>query len=461
MNTIIGELGKSPKFVSLVKNIENTKSPIEISGLTDVAETSIISGINEFTKRPILIITYNEIQAKKLAENIKYFTDKVYVFPKKEILTYDYVAESKDLPYERIDVLNKIYDNKNVIIVTTIEAIQQKILAKDKLYKNILNFEIGKRCNIDEIKQKLIDLGYVRYELIDARGEFSIRGGIIDVSVSDTTGVRIELWGDEVDSIRCFNIVSQRSTSQIDKIEIYPAHEYILENSLEEVCNNIQSNVYEENKQQIVEKDIEEIKNGNYLSKVDRYFNSFYSKQETLLDYLDDRYVVFVDEQNKIEARSLNIKEDTERLVKALIEKEKKVPESLLNTASLEDTKISLETKKVIYVEKLNTTTKSNIEKINLKYRQLNYYKSWIDLFINDIKNFQKDNKKIYVVVDMKEKANKIEKLLNENDILANDAEGIINYSLNRKLRSKMLLYATNILLFLLIIIIVIYKIYK
>ena len=164
MNTIIGELGKSPKFVSLVKNIENTKSPIEISGLTDVAETSIVAGINEFTKRPVLLVTYNEVQARKLAENIKYFTDKVYVFPKKEILTYDYVAESKDLPYERIDVLNKIYDNKNIIVVTTIEAIEQKILSKAELYKNTLNFEIGKRCNIDEIKQKLVDLGYVRYE---------------------------------------------------------------------------------------------------------------------------------------------------------------------------------------------------------------------------------------------------------------------------------------------------------
>ena len=425
MNTIIGELGKSPKFVSLVKNIENTKSPIEISGLTDVAETSIVAGINEFTKRPVLLVTYNEVQARKLAENIKYFTDKVHVFPKKEILTYDYVAESKDLPYERIDVLNKIYDNKNIIVVTTIEAIEQKILSKAELYKNTLNFEIGKRCNIDEIKQKLVDLGYIRYELIDARGEFSIRGGIIDISISDTTGVRIELWGDEVDSIRYFNIVSQRSTSQIDKIEIYPAHEFILEKPLEDVCNNIQSNVYEANKQQIVEKDIEEIKNGNYLSKVDRYFNSFYSDQETLLDYLDERYIVFVDEQNKIEVRSLNIKEDTERLVKALIEKEKIVPESLLNTATLEDTKVALDSKKVLYVEKLNTTTKSNIEKFNLRYRQLNYYKSGIDLFINDIKNFQKDKKKIYVVVDMKEKASKIEKLLNENKILARIEENL------------------------------------
>ena len=425
MNTIIGELGKSPKFVGLVKNIEDTKSPIEISGLTDVAETSVVAGINEFTKRPILIITYNEIQARKLADNIKYFTDKVYVFPKKEILTYDYVAESKDLPYERIDVLNKIFDKKNIIVVTTIEAAQQKILAKDELYKNTINFEIGKRCNIEEIKQKLVDLGYARYELIDARGEFSIRGGIIDISISDTTGVRIELWGDEVDSIRFFNIVSQRSTSQIEKIEIYPAHEFILEKPLEDVCNNIQSNVYEANKQQIVEKDIEEIKNGNYLSKADRYFNSFYSNQETLLDYLDERYIVFVDEQNKIEARSLNIKEDTERLVKALIEKEKIVPESLLNTATLEDTKIAFDSKKVIYVEKLNTTTKSNIEKFNLRYRQLNYYKSGIDLFINDIKNFQKDNKKIYVVVDMKEKASKIEKLLNENEISSRIEENL------------------------------------
>ena len=425
MNTIIGELGKNPKFVSLVNNIKNEKSPIEISGLTDVAETSVVAGINEFTKRPILIITYNEIQARKLADNIKYFTDKVYVFPKKEILTYDYVAESKDLPYERIDVLNKIFDKKNIIVVTTIEAAQQKILAKDELYKNTINFEIGKRCNIEEIKQKLVDLGYARYELIDARGEFSIRGGIIDISVSDTTGVRIELWGDEVDSIRYFNIVSQRSTSQIDKIEIYPAHEYILEKSLEKVCNNIQSNVYEESKQQIVEKDVEEIKNGNYLSKVDKYFNEFYEKQETILDYLDDRYIVFVDEQNKIEARSLNIKEDNERLIKALIEKEKVVPESLLNTASLEDTKVALDSKKIIYVEKLNTTTKSNIEKFNLKYRQLNYYKTGIDLFINDIKNFQKDKKKIYVVVDMKEKANKIEKLLSENDISSRIEENL------------------------------------
>lgn len=187
MNTILGELGKSPKFTEIIKNIENTKSPIEISGLTDVSMSSVVSGISEYAKKPIFLITYNEIQAKKLVEDIKYFTEKVTYLPKKEILTYDYVAESKNLPYERIEVLNKILDGKKQIIVTTIEAVQQKIISKEVLFKNVIELKVGESCNLDNLKQKLLDLGYVRYELIDGRGEFSVRGGIIDISISETT----------------------------------------------------------------------------------------------------------------------------------------------------------------------------------------------------------------------------------------------------------------------------------
>ena len=109
MNTILGELGKSPKFVDLVKNIENKKSPITISGLIDVGVAQQIAAINTFSKRPACIITYNEIQAKNIINNLRYFSNNVMHLPKKEIVTYDYIAESKDLGYERIDTLNKIY----------------------------------------------------------------------------------------------------------------------------------------------------------------------------------------------------------------------------------------------------------------------------------------------------------------------------------------------------------------
>lgn len=103
MNTIIGELGKSKKFIDLSKQIEKTQSPISISGLTGVGMAEIVEGINGYNKKPIILVTYNEIQAKKVLENLKAFEkENVLFFPKKEIVTYDYVAESKDLPYERI-----------------------------------------------------------------------------------------------------------------------------------------------------------------------------------------------------------------------------------------------------------------------------------------------------------------------------------------------------------------------
>lgn len=158
MNTILGELGKLDKFKNLLAEIENKTSPLAITGLNGVGMVEIISSINQFSKKPILLVTYNEIQAKKIYEDIKYFQDKVVFFSKKEIVTYDYIAESKDLPYKRIEALNKIVSKKNLVIVTTIEALMQKLPKKETLYKNELKFKVGNTYNLEEIKKKLVEL---------------------------------------------------------------------------------------------------------------------------------------------------------------------------------------------------------------------------------------------------------------------------------------------------------------
>ena len=195
MNTILEELNKSNKFKGLQKQIENKKSPIAISGLTCLSEAMCICKVTEDLKKPTIIITYNEVQAKNLVNDFKFFTDKVVFFPKKEIVTYDYLAESKNLPYERIEVLNKIYENKNFIIVTSIEAANQKIISKENLFKNSLSLKTGDTCNIEDLKDKLVKLGYERFDLIDGRGEFSIRGGIIDISINDNMRSTFRVMG--------------------------------------------------------------------------------------------------------------------------------------------------------------------------------------------------------------------------------------------------------------------------
>lgn len=207
MNFLIKTLEENKKFQELTKQISKT-GPIAISGLVDVEKLHVLAGIFNETKRPMVLVTYNEIQARKLYQDLKKLIKQTYFFPKKEITSYDYVAQSKEIEYKRIDVLNKMYLAKKqkepIIIVTTIEAVMQKMVAKDTLYQNVIDFEVGKTYLLDEIKEKLVGLGYERSDLIENKGQFSIRGGIVDVGLSEKIGVRIEFWGDEVDSIRFF-----------------------------------------------------------------------------------------------------------------------------------------------------------------------------------------------------------------------------------------------------------------
>ena len=107
----------------------------------------------------------------------------------------------------------------------------QPITSKKDLYKNSIEFKVGQSYSLDNIKQQLIDLGYERYDLLEGRGGFSLRGGILDISLNNKQGIRIEFWGDEVDSIRKFDIMTQRSEENIESIKINPAHEELGENA--------------------------------------------------------------------------------------------------------------------------------------------------------------------------------------------------------------------------------------
>lgn len=429
MNTIISKLQELQKFKQYIQEIEEKNSPITISGLSDVGKIQFAYSTKQSLNRPICIVTYNEIEARKIVKDLSYFTnefEEVLYFPKREIASYDYIAESKDLPYERIEVLNKIQKNKAKIVVTTVEALMQKMITKSSLYKNCLEFNVGKRYSLEEVKQNLILLGYERNDLIEGKGQFSVRGDIIDVALTETKGVRVELWGDEVDSIRNFSISSQRSNEMLDKIEIMPAHEFILEDELKNIVSKIQNNNEYFNKvnakndyrnkiEEIINRDIELIESGDYISKIDKYFNSFYDKTEIFLDYLENDFVILFDELSKIKQRSDNILIENKNLIKALIEKEKYVPESILN---IEPIDYVSEDKQVVYLEKqdLGAKIKSNI-KYNFNYRDVKYYKSEIEILIGDLIKALNDKKEVVVLAGNKEETDKFIKLLQENEI--------------------------------------------
>ena len=408
MNFLIKTLEENKKFQELTKQISKT-GPIAISGLVDVEKLHVLAGIFNETKRPMVLVTYNEIQARKLYQDLKKLIKQTYFFPKKEITSYDYVAQSKEIEYKRIDVLNKMYLAKQqkepIIIVTTIEAVMQKMVAKDTLYQNVIDFEVGKTYLLDGIKEKLVGLGYERSDLIENKGQFSIRGGIVDVGLSEKIGVRIEFWGDEVDSIRFFQISSQRSTEMLKEITIFPAHELIVQD-LSEAVKNIQEKYPEE-----IE-DIELIKNGDYISKINKYFNEFYENQASFLDYMSDEYLLLLDEKSKINQRKTNIIEDNNKLIASLVEKEKFVPEAIENISKFE---YNFEEKQIIYLEQ-NDSIK-NIQKYYFETREINFYNLQLDLLLADIVTYQKNKKKVVLLAGNEISAKKLCNILKENQI--------------------------------------------
>ena len=381
MNDIVKILPNFKKFNDYISNVKDNTSPIMLSGLTDSGKVHFAYSTYFYTEKPICIITYNELQAKKIIRNLEYFENNINYFPKKEILAYDYLAESKDITYSRIACLNEIHKKQAKIIVTTIEAVSQKIIPEDVLYKNILELKIGDVINLEEIKQKLVLLGYERQDVVENKSEFSVRGGIIDVAISEKQGIRIELWGDEIDSIRTFDINTQRSLEKRENIKIYPAHEFLLDKPLEEVAKDIQD-----------QRDKEEILEGNFTNKIDKYWNKFYNDPDnTFIDYIKDNYIIFIDEVSKIKARSENVIKDTKLLMQNLVEKKRYIPELL---EKIEDyiefldriksiQTIYLENKDIGFVDKQSMHAKRN--GYSFSYREVNFFRSSMDLLFKEV----------------------------------------------------------------------------
>ena len=380
MDASIKTLPNFKKYNAYIEDVKNKVNPMMLSGLTDSGKVHFAYSTSFYVESPILFITYNEIQAKKIIKDLKYFSEDVLFFPKREIFTYDYIAESKDTFYERMNVLNLLNSGKANIIVTTIEALMQSLPSREILYKNQIIVKQGEIIDVEKLKEKLILLGYERYELVEAGGQFSLRGGIIDIAISSKKGVRIELWGDEVDSIRYFSLNSQRSTEMVEQVQINPVCEFVLEKPIDEIAKQIDD-----------EDDVFAIKEGDYTTRVDKYFNTFYSKQESFLDYIPENFIIFLDEASKVKARAENIIKDGEAVAKNLLEKGKIVPDSIKQMLDFIEVSEKIQKKQTIYLEKQDIgfidkqTMHAKRNGYSFSYREVNFFRSSMDLLFEEL----------------------------------------------------------------------------
>lgn len=313
LNGLMEPLNNSSEFNNLLKNIESRKYPIGVFGLSESAKSYLIDGIFEAMDKSILIVTHSDAEARNIYEDLSLYTTQAFYFPIREIVFYNVDAISGDIRWERLKVIREMLRPGKKIIVTCVEALAAAYIPVE-LYKDYLRtYSVGDSINLSELNEKLIQCGYERVESVDGKGEFSIRGGILDIFTPESIyPYRVELFGDEIDSIRTFSVETQRSIDKVQSMEIFPAKEIILdsghrENGIANIKNDLEKflkGIDKKKNKEIYEK-INTIINGNIealserwgFETIDSYLPYFYGKTSNIMEFMDNKLVIVDDAQ--------------------------------------------------------------------------------------------------------------------------------------------------------------------
>ncbi len=232
MKTFYAPLSELAGIEQLKKDFEVTGQPVMISGCIDTQKIHLVhAAVNDYRFR--LIITGDEAKAREMQEDSRFFDKSSIYYPAKDFIFYSADVHGNQLTGERLRCIQKIIaaqDNKtNITVITTIDGCVDMLMPLQRYRDNIIHFKNSDIIDTEKLISKLVGIGYTRVPMIDGQGQFAVRGGIIDIfSYTDETPVRIELWDDEIDSIRFFDVESQRSVEKIQTYDVFPATEWIL-----------------------------------------------------------------------------------------------------------------------------------------------------------------------------------------------------------------------------------------
>ncbi len=227
-------------YKSIAGAIEKKISPVSVTGLSHIHRAQLISAMPE--GKVHLVITGSEAEAKKLCDDVNSMTgsETAVLFPSKELVFTPVDSSNHEYEHMRISALSRAVKGQCSIICGSIEAVMQPVIPVEKLISSGIELTAGQEINIQELCSTLAGSGYQRCEKVEGASQFSVRGAIIDIyPVQADKPVRIELWGDEIDSISEFETDTQRRTDSLEKIEISPASE-VLYNS-EELADKIEA----------------------------------------------------------------------------------------------------------------------------------------------------------------------------------------------------------------------------
>ena len=302
------------------------KSLCALTGVSGVHKANMISALCHFNNVRAFCVAQNEAEAQTMCNDLCTMGLRAYVYPTRDFTFMNVTGESHEYEHQRINVLSKIIKNECDVVIACMDAAAQYTIPQDVLKKACVTLKSGDSISIKELTQSLILLGYERTENVEGVGQFAVRGGIVDLFITDSTEpIRIEFWGDEIDTINYFDVLSQRRTDYCEQISLSPSTEILIENKEELVAKIRKKASYLKGEKSVKAKEIllkeaDMLSENISLSNIDKYITTVYEKPHTLFDYLSDNTIVFVSETKAVKERMKQVDAYRKTEISALFE---------------------------------------------------------------------------------------------------------------------------------------------
>lgn len=417
---------------SVISGIEAQLEEQLVAGLSGSSRTVFMASIYEQTGKPMLIVTHNLLQAQKIYDDLEKLLGEgeVFLYPANELIAAEMSIASPELRAQRIDVLNYWSTHKKGIVIAPVAGIR-KILPPVGLWKSLqMNLKVNEDIDIEATLMKFVGMGYTRSDMVASPGEFSIRGGIIDIyPLTEDDPIRIELFDTEIESIRTFSLEDQRSRGKLSEIHIGPAtetpfekehYERVAEKLEEGLARSLKKLKSEDTKtllSQNIGYELEQLKNGQKPDELFKYLSLAYGKDYSLVNYLPDQGLIFIDEISRVQEMSDSLDKEEGDWYMALLGEGKIIHDvtvahhlqGALRNSSHPIVYLSL------FLRHVPNTNPQNI--INIACKQMQNFHGQMHVLKTEIERWKKGNFAVIFLGANEKRADKLESVLGDYGI--------------------------------------------
>ena len=301
-------------FGELLNALDQGKTPCMMVGLSSIHKAHVIAGAYARDRRPALVIADDELTARRLTEDVNAMLgeDAAYFYPARDFTLREMETVSREYEQIRLGVLSRVINRACGIVVTTVDAALQRTIPPEELARRSYEIRAERPVDLENLAARLLAAGYVRRPQVEGVSQFSVRGGILDFfPPQETSPVRLELWGDEIDSMCYFDLDTQRRTAPLDRMKITPACEVLfdspdaLRTAIQGVMEALGRGKAALKAKERLQKDLERLDAGMELNALDKFLPVAYSRPACLLDYFDSP-LTFISEFINVKERAKN-----------------------------------------------------------------------------------------------------------------------------------------------------------